>query len=169
MNKITVNTIRSYVQKLHERGEPASSVLQKLSSVDKFVEWAFQKGYIDNKAFKQIKEEIANNIERLNEANRKEFDNRNVRTVYEPHFTKVETGKPNIEDFEKANYSGEKKTEGFAGEVHIKFNLQTYKIKSFIFGVLKRIPLLNYKSQIPNNKLQTSIKSQATNEWGDTI
>jgi len=54
MDKLNINTIKQYVDKLHARGESASMVKQKMASVKKFLDWAKDKGYVKEEEYKEI-------------------------------------------------------------------------------------------------------------------
>lgn len=137
MINITKETIKKFLQKLQEQGDTPSLILKKLIIVDKFLTWAYQNNLIKENVLKQIKEEIENIMSKITDQNIKQ----------EPNFL-TESPKviPPLSSFEKAAYAGEKKTEGIFGEISLRFHLQTYKIKSFLFGWLKSLPLLSKKT-----------------------
>ncbi len=60
MKFITIEQIQLYLNKLNERGESPSAIKKRLRSVNKFLNWAHQKGKIDDVNFKQIDKLIAN-------------------------------------------------------------------------------------------------------------
>ncbi|MGB9707506.1 MAG: hypothetical protein ACPL1D_02005, partial [Microgenomates group bacterium] len=133
MDKINVNTIKQYINILHSRGENIEVVERRLKSIIKFIDWAYQRGYLKEDNFKQAKEAIDNYLKT------------------KPEISPKKSPLPQITDFEKAIYTGEKKTEGIFGEISLRFHIQTYKIKSFLFGILKRLPLLSSKKTKPDS------------------
>jgi len=141
MMPITKETIKKFLQKLQKQGDTSYLILKKLIIVDKFLTWAYQKNLIEADVFKQIKEEIDNIKSKIEDKKLKE---ETILITESPKFI------PQIADLEKAAYAGEKKTEGIFGEISLRFHLQTYKIKSFLFGLLKKVPLLD--SRFPFNK-----------------
>jgi len=149
MIPINKETINKFLKKLHQRGESPSLIIKKLIIVDKFLTWAYQNNLIKENILKQIKEEIENIMSKITDQNLKQETN---------FFTESPKVIPPLSSFEKAAYAGEKKTEGIFGEISLRFNLQTYKIKSFLFGLLKKVPLLdsrfsgNEKEEIKEKK-----------------
>jgi hypothetical protein len=141
MISITKETIKKFLQKLQKQGDAPSLIIKKLIIVDKFLTWAYQNNLIKENVLKQIKEEIENIMSKITDQNLKQ----------EPNFlTESPKVTPPLSSFEKAAYAGEKKTEGIFGEISLRFHLQTYKIKSFLFGLLKKVPLLD--SRFSGNK-----------------
>ena len=134
MIPITKETIKKFIQKLQKQGDAPSLILKKLIIVNKFLTWSYQKNLIEADVFKQIKEEIDNIKSKIEDKKLKE---ETILITESPKFI------PQIADLEKAAYAGEKKTEGIFGEISLRFHLQTYKIKSFLFGLLKKVPLLD--------------------------
>jgi intein/homing endonuclease len=122
MIPLNKETIKKFLQKLQKQGDTPSLIVKKLIIVDKFLTWAYQKNLIEADVFKQIKEEIDNIKSKIEDKKLKE---ETILITESPKFI------PQIADFEKAAYAGEKKTKW------------TYKIKSFLFGLLKKVPLLN--------------------------
>jgi len=143
MTDINKKTIRSYLQKLNRRGDSPFLILKKLAIVDKFLNWANQKKLIEDNVFKQIKEEI-DNIKSKVKNQKSKVDKEKL----EEDNLSLKSQKiiPTISDFERAAYAGEKKSEGILGEISLRFNIRTYKIKSFLFGWLKSFPLLHGKT-----------------------
>ncbi len=121
---IRPETIRGYIQTLHDRGESSSTVAKKLRSVDKFLDWAHGKGFIDTASYQQIRPLIANYLSSATAEQRgnQRGKTRNTEQARSEARMIIDTV-PSIDQFESAN-----------------------KIKSFIFGILKRIPLLNIKN-----------------------
>jgi len=141
IKNISKKTINTYLQKLQEQGDSFSLILKKLSIIDKFLTWAYQKNLIEKDTFKQIKEEIDTVKSKVKSQKSKVEDKKlKAEAIL---ITESKKTTPSIVDFEKAVYTGEKKTEGFFGEISLRFHLQTYKIKSFLLGLLKRVPLLD--------------------------
>jgi len=70
MINLNQSKIKKYILNLREREESADLIFRKLSSVDKFIAWAYERGYIKNNVFKQLKDEIANQLI-LNQSNLK--------------------------------------------------------------------------------------------------
>ncbi len=68
MNKISPKSIELYIKTLKERGEGVGVIHRKLKSVDKFVDWAHDKGLIKNSLFKQLKQSIADHEAELKQA-----------------------------------------------------------------------------------------------------
>ncbi len=62
MESITKNTVSFYIKSLQKQEYTAAEIQRKLASVDKFISWAHQRGYIEINQFKQIQEEIAKHI-----------------------------------------------------------------------------------------------------------
>jgi len=60
MNKPDINIIRSYIKVLIEKNPSVNEIKRKISSVDKFIDWAHKRGYIEDSLHKQLKSEIAN-------------------------------------------------------------------------------------------------------------
>ena len=58
MKPINKEAIQIYLKKLHQRGDSPVLIIKKLTIVDKFLNWAYQNKLIEEKIFKQIKEEI---------------------------------------------------------------------------------------------------------------
>ncbi|MCX6706466.1 MAG: hypothetical protein NTV24_05225 [Candidatus Woesebacteria bacterium] len=54
MDKLNESTIKQYISKLHVRGESASVVKRKMASVEKFIGWAKEKGYIKENEYKEM-------------------------------------------------------------------------------------------------------------------
>ncbi|MEM4134509.1 MAG: hypothetical protein QXV73_04865 [Candidatus Micrarchaeia archaeon] len=135
MDYINPKKIRQYIDNLIQKGEGFDLIEKKLKTILKFLSWAFQKGYIKEENFKQAKEEVDNFLNSQQE-----------------EITYKQAVVPQIEDFEKAIYAGEKKTEGIFGEISLRFHLQTYKIKSFLLGILKRLSPFSFKKIIPSKK-----------------
>ncbi|QQG44289.1 MAG: hypothetical protein HYW86_05550 [Candidatus Roizmanbacteria bacterium] len=60
MDNINKDTIRKYIQTLKERGEADVTIKSKLSSIERFLNWAYKQHFIDLENFEQMKNEIDN-------------------------------------------------------------------------------------------------------------
>ena len=158
MMSITKKTIKRFFQKLQKQKDTPSLIIKKLTIVDKFLTWAYQKNLIEQDIFRQIKEEIDNIKSKVTLQFEKQKSKVEDEKLKQEYILTTESPKltPSITDFEKAAYAGEKKTEGIFGEISLRFNLQTYKIKSFLFGWLKSLALLGGK--------KTTIKKKSKEE-----
>ena len=136
MPKLSPDLIRKYVQKLRDKGVPSSVIHKKLGSLYFYFNWLSQKKILGEDVIHSLKE----TIKKISSELREDVDYRDKGT--QAQIVVEESKVPRISDFEKATYVGEKKTEGIAGEVHVRFHFQTYKIRSFLVGLLRRIPLL---------------------------
>ncbi len=145
MKNINQEKIRGYIQKLHERGESPEAIKKKLLSVDKFIDWARQNNKINQNTFKQIKAVIA---DYLNSPQARKTEKNTSKEEYrfrKPYKSKILSNQvimatnevPSIDQFEKIAYLGEKKA---------------HKIKSFLIGILKHIPLLHGGKQQKSNE-----------------
>jgi hypothetical protein len=139
------------VKKLQESGYSFAEIQKKLASLEIFINWLKETKKISYSNFIQLQKTI------------KQLKNDYFANNQVGELTR-ESSIPSIDKFEKAGYAGEKKSQGIFGEISIKFHLQTYKIKSFLVGILRKIPLLNssakgglaygQKGAIPNLGIQ---------------
>ena len=152
VKNISKERIHLYLKKLQKQGDSPFLILKKLTILDKFLSWACQKKLIKEKVFKHIKKEIDNIKSKVKSQKSKveeeKLEKENILLTESPKLT------PAVTDFEKAAYLGEKKTEGIFGEISLRFNLQTYKIKSLLFGWLKSLPLLSNKKTVIKKELE---------------
>src|SRR3989338_5083371 len=157
MNDITSDKIRTYVKKLEQKGYSETEIVRKIQALASYMEWAYDNDKIIYKEYQHIKDEIARiraeyrvpstDDSRTGAPRRHSEFNSESREIPNQGSSDLigvrdDNIIPKVSDFESAQYSGTKHTDGIAGEFYFKFRLETYKIKSWLTGVLRRIPLI---------------------------
>ncbi len=91
MNNITIDTIRTYVNKLEQKGYSSEEITRKLHTTLELMSWAYQNDHLKYSQFQQVKDEIANFKARfeasdLQEAQLAFKDSENLKSTKTPSF-----------------------------------------------------------------------------------
>jgi len=91
MNNITIDTIRTYVNKLEQKGYSSEEITRKLHTALELMSWAYQNDHLKYSQFQQVKDEIANFKARfeasdLQEAQLAFKDSENLKSTKTPSF-----------------------------------------------------------------------------------
>ncbi len=84
MNIVSLEKLQKYLDILHRRGESAEVIEKKIKSVDKFVSWAHDRGFLDNKTFKQTRLEIDNERRNKSFSTKTTVDKEKTTTTLKP-------------------------------------------------------------------------------------